>query len=153
MQKLNKLLVILLLTGSSVLSQVNVNAFKAAIASTESKHDSYKAWNRSSNCVGKYQFKWVYVPQWVKKRCGNTISGYLNNPGLQEEHMSLEIQRISKIAKQYSKKFAVDIITIMQLIHWQGDTGAYNVLASGSIRKYMGLLNEQRKIYEKFLKK
>lgn len=125
-------------------AQLDIGRFKMAIASTESKHKGYAAYNPSTAACGKYQFLWRYIP--VKFKQGYTINTFLKDSVNQEKLMDHHIQNV---LLPYATKFKVKypsnlhLFYYASLIHWQGEYGAEWILKTGRINNYLYLINKQ----------
>ena len=130
-------------------AQLNVERFKVAIASTESKHAGYSAYNPSTAACGKYQFLWRYIPQQFKK--GYSVQTFLKDSVNQEKLMDHHIQKVLlPYAILFKSKYPsnLDLFYYASLIHWQGEYGAEWILKQGRISNYLYLINKQFKRYE-----
>jgi len=130
-------------------AQLDIKQFKKAIASTESKHKSYNAFNPTTNACGKYQFLWRYIP--TKFKQGHSINTFLRDSINQEKLMDHHIQNVLiPYANKFKEKYPLDLhlFYYASLIHWQGEYGAEWILKKGRINNYLYLINKQFKHYE-----
>lgn len=130
-------------------AQLDIERFKMAIASTESKHKSYSAYNPSTAACGKYQFLWRYIP--VKFKQGYTINTFLKDSVHQEKLMDYHIENVLiPYATKFKAKYPsnLHLFYYASLIHWQGEYGAEWILKTGKIKSYLYLINKQFDKYE-----
>lgn len=149
MEKINfKKILVVLISPFILNAQLNIKQFKKAIASTESKHESYNAFNPSTNACGKYQFLWRYIP--VKFKQGHSINSFLRDSINQERLMDHHIQNVLiPYAEKYKEKYPshLPLFYYASLIHWQGEYGAQNILKFGRLKSYLYLIDKQYKNY------
>lgn len=118
------------------------NRWKEEIGNIESR-GNYKAKNKHTNALGKYQFVPRYFWSDIKRFSNNTVKDYsdfLNNPSLQEDFMeyytynNLMRHLESFRARGDSELPGVSLLSdgkILALLHFQGPYGAEKWLKSG----------------------
>lgn len=138
------------------------------IASQESKGTGgYKAKNRESSAIGKYQFLWGQWGDDIKKFSGNpnlTEDDFKNDPQLQDSFMEHYRQKVlipeaEKLQRRHGDKFKEhgieDLDDAQTLIHYQGYNGATHFLKTGKskfsknnkpIKGYIDDAKKQRKL-------
>ena len=117
----------------------NYNDWKEEIAKIES-NGNYKAINKHTNALGKYQFVpsiwWNKIKTFSENKVKlNSYQDFLNNPSIQEEFMShytntslipaLKRLRLRESTDLPQLKYISDG-RLMALFHFQGPTGAVN---------------------------
>lgn len=118
------------------------NRWKEEIGKIESG-GNYKAINKSTNALGKYQFVPYYFWKKIKAFSGNTVNKYsdfLNNPKLQEDFMKhYTFNELLNTLKSFRDREKKDLPfagllsdgKLMALFHFQGARGASNWLKTG----------------------
>jgi hypothetical protein len=120
------------------------NRWKEEVGTVESG-GNYKARNKHTNALGKYQFVPSYFWKKIKTFSGNTVTKYsdfLNNPKLQEDFMKYytfnELLNILKSFRDREKKDLpmASLLSdgrLMALFHFQGAGGAARWLKTGQM--------------------
>ena len=112
-----------IIKGSNKLS--SLDDVKNRIAKSESNGD-YKAYNKSgSGAYGKYQFKWKWHGDAIKKLTGvKDEKEFLNNPKAQEKYMQHLLQQNKSFVSKHINKIQENIPQLsfedaMMLYHYQ----------------------------------
>jgi hypothetical protein len=110
----------------------NNKSLSQQIADKESSGGNYKALNKRTNAVGKYQFLWKYWGDDIKKKTGvKNEQEFLNNPAAQESFYSAyEKTHLLPGVKKLKKEITTDLTDsqVAKLIHFRGENGARKYL-------------------------
>lgn len=138
-------------------TEIDIKKIKEGIFSSESKNEEepYKAKNKKSSAVGKYQFLWETRKDKIKTTTNiKTKEEYLNNPEKQEKFMDHVIENIylPKAKKIQSNYNDWNVPEIIMLLHFKWEKWALDRIKNKedktmanniSIEKYINNFKKQ----------